>query len=321
MKHKIVILDGHGLNPGDFSWDAIAALGDLTVYERTAPEDVVARCNGAQLVLTNKVVIDASIMAQLATLRFIGVLATGYNTIDIDAARQRGIVVSNIPAYSTPSVAQHTFALLLAVTNRVEHYTRLNCQQGKWASNADFCYWDTPLTELDGKRFGIYGMGRIGARVAQIAMALGMEVVCLSRKPQDALPQGVKKVADEEFWTTCDIVTLHCPLTPETTEMVSAQVLQRMKHGAILLNTSRGGVINEADVAAALRSGQLAAYAADVLTVEPPTADNPLLSAPHVFLTPHIAWATTEARQRLMDILVENVKCFLAGTPQNVVNG
>lgn len=317
---KLVILDSHAVNPGDLSWGGIAELGQLSVYEYTSPEDVVARCQGVQVVLTNKVVIDAEIMDQLPALRFIGVLATGYNTIDVAAARERGIVVSNIPAYSTPSVAQSTMALLLAVTNRVEHYTQQNCVEGRWSQSVDFCYWDTKLLELDGKRFGIYGMGRIGARVAQIALAMGMEVVCLtSKEPSELLP-GVSKLSDDEFWSTCDIVTLHCPLNSDTSQLISAPILQRMKPHAILLNTSRGGIINEADVAEALRCGQLGAYAADVLTIEPPQPDNPLLSAPNVFLTPHIAWATSEARQRLMDILVQNVRCFLAGAPQNVVS-
>lgn len=328
---KIVILDAYALNPGDLDWGEIATLGDLTIYERTAPEEVLSRCRDAEIVITNKVPFPAERIEQLPSLRMIAVMATGYNIIDTEAAHARGIVVTNIPAYSTASVAQMVMAQLLAITNRVEHYTRQITQEQRWTHNADFCYWDTPLVELEGKRIGIYGMGRIGMAVARIALAMGMEVVTCSSKPMERLPHGtismdnseqtftIRKVSEEAFWSSCDIFTLHCPLTPQTHHLISAERLQRMKAGAIIINTSRGPVIDEQAVADALRSGRLAAFAADVLSVEPAPTDNPLLTAPNVFLTPHIAWATFEARTRLMRILTANIRAFIGGQPQNCV--
>ncbi|MGN1255770.1 MAG: D-2-hydroxyacid dehydrogenase [Bacteroidaceae bacterium] len=316
---KIVILDGHALNPGDLSWDTLGTLGSLTVYPRTAPHQVIPRCQDAEIVLTNKVAFTADIFARLPCLRFIGVTATGYNIIDMEAARRHQVVVANIPAYSTASVAQSVFAMLLTITNRVEHYTRQITQEGRWTQSPDFCYWDTPLTELEHKRLGIVGVGGIGSRVASMAQAFGMEVVALSRRPQAQLPQGVTKVDGSCFWSGCHIITLHCPLTPDTHHLVNASTLSLMRPGTILINTSRGAVVDEHAVAQALRSGLLSAYAADVLGTEPPQEGNPLLSSPNVFLTPHIAWATREARMRLLHILEDNVRAFIQGTPINTV--
>lgn len=317
---KIVVLDGYALNPGDLSWDVIASMGEMTVYKRTPADKIIERCGDAEVVLTNKVPFSAATLQQLPHLKFICVMATGYNIIDVEAASRQGIVVTNIPAYSTASVAQTVFALLMSITNRVEHYTQQITQEGKWTKNPDFCYWDTPLVELDQKRLGIVGVGGIGSRVAQIALAIGMEVVALTSKTQEALPQGIKKVDEDEFWHSCDVFTLHCPLTPSTQHLINITSLSKMKHGAIVINTSRGPVVDEQAVADALKSGQLAAFGADVLSTEPATVDNPLLHAPNIYLTPHIAWATREARLRLLAILEENVRAFIAGHPQNVVS-
>lgn len=317
---KIVVLDGYGLNPGDLSWEELKALGEVTVYDRTAAEDILSRSQGAEILLTNKTPLTRETLQSLPALRFVCVLATGYNVVDIEAAQSLGITVSNIPAYSTPSVAQQVFALLLAITNRVEHYTRQIQEEGRWTTCADFCYWDTPLTELHGKRFGILGMGRIGQQTALIAQALGMEVVALTSKSQEQLPTGVRKVTEDEFLSTCDVITLHCPLTPETHEYINKDRLQRMKTTAILINTSRGPVVDQQAVSDALVAGKLGAFAADVLCVEPPTADNPLLHSPRTYLTPHIAWATREARERLMAIAVGNVAAYQKGEPRNVVS-
>lgn len=317
---EIVITDGYALNPGDLSWDALQQMGHVTLYDRTSDEQIVERCQHATIVLTNKVPFRADVLERLSQLKYIGVTATGYNIIDVAKARERGILVSNIPAYSTSSVAQHVFALLLSITNRIEHYTSQITTHKRWSQQPDFCYWDTNLIELTGKRIGIYGVGRIGTQVAHIAQALGMEVLACTRKSQTELPEGITKVAEEEFWGACDIISLHAPLSPATYHLVNADTLARMKKGCILLNTSRGDLVDEAAVAQALQEHRLQAYAADVMSQEPPAADNPLLHAPNVFLTPHIAWATKEARQRLMSILVENVASYLQGHPLNVVN-
>ena len=317
---KIVIVDGYALNPGDLSWDSIYALGETTVYDRTAQKDIIARCKEADIVLTNKVPFSRQTLAALPNLKFIGVTATGYNIIDTQAAREHGVVVTNIPAYSTASVAQSVMALLLAVTNRVEHYTKQVKEERRWTKNADFCYWDTQLTELAGKRMGIYGYGRIGQQVGLLAQALGMEVVVHTSKDPKVLPAVINKLMGEKFWSTCDVISLHCPLTAETNQLVNTATLQMMKTGAILINTARGPLVDEQAVANALKDGKLRAYCCDVLSQEPAANDNPLLHAENVFVTPHIAWATLEARQRLMDILVGNVKAFIEGKPTNVVN-
>ena len=313
---KIVILDGFTANPGDLSWAELEALGQVTVYERTLPSETVARAAEADMVLTNKVVVSREVMDQLPHLKYIGVLATGYNVVDIEAAHQRGIIVTNVPAYSTESVAQMVFAHLLTVTNRTEHYAQEN-RQGRWSRNADFCYWDFSHMELAGKTFGIVGLGNIGRRVAEIALAFGMKVKAVSSKT--TLPAGIEKVSLEALLATADVLSLHCPLTDSTRHLINADTLAKMKSSAILINTGRGPLIDDQAVADALAEGRLAAFCADVLTQEPPLADNPLLKQPNAFITPHIAWASKEARVRLIQVATSNVRAFLSGTPQNVV--
>lgn len=315
---QIVILDSYTANPGDLSWQAFNDIGELTVYDRTQPEEIIERAKHAEIVLTNKVCLREQEIEQLPNLKYIGVLATGYNVVDIDAARQHGIVVTNVPAYSTESVAQMVFAHLLTVTNRTEHYARLN-REGKWTACPDFCYWDTELTELAGKTFGIIGLGNIGNRVATIALALGMKVVAYTSKSADSLPLGITKLTMEELLTQSDVLSLHCPLTPETHQLINRQTLQKMKPTAILINTGRGPLVNDQDVAAALSEHRLRAYCADVLSEEPPRTDNPLLKCENAFITPHIAWATKEARTRLIDVAISNVIAFIEGNPMNVV--
>ena len=317
---KITVLDGYGLNPGDLSWEGMAELGDLTVYDRTSPSELLERAEDSEILITNKTVLNADTISKLPKLKYIGVLATGYNVVDIEAARKAGVVVTNIPAYSTMSVAQTVFALLLAATNRVEHYTEEN-KAGRWSSNKDFCWWDTPLEELDRKRFGIFGLGHIGETVARIALAFGMKVYAVTSKTQDKLPDYIIKITKEEMFSTCDVISLHCPLTPETSQMIDEEAIRLMSlNKPILINTARGGLINEKVVAHALQDGKLKAYCTDVLSSEPPAADNPLLLSPNTFITPHIAWATEEARKRLMNIAVDNLKNWLAGKMVNVVN-
>jgi glycerate dehydrogenase len=313
---KIVILDGYSANPGDLSWQALETMGEVAVYDRTKPEETVARAADADIVLTNKVVMSREVIAQLPHLKYIGVLATGYNVVDIKAAHESGIIVTNVPAYSTESVAQMVFAHLLTVTNRTEHYAREN-RNGRWSGNPDFCYWDFPHAELAGKTFGIVGLGNIGQRVAQIAQAFGMKVTALTSKT--ALPQGMEKVSLEELLAASDILSLHCPLTDDTRHLINAETLRLMKPSAILINTGRGPLIDDQAVADALAGGRLSAFCADVLTEEPPSINNPLLKLENAFITPHIAWASTEARLRLLQIAIDNVRAFLSGQPQNVV--
>ena len=315
---KIVILDGFTANPGDLSWKGLEELGMLTVYDRTKPEETVARAAEADIVLTNKVIINREMMAQLPQLKYIGVLATGYNVVDIEAAHERGIIVTNVPAYSTESVAQMVFAHLLTVTNRTEHYAIQN-RQGRWSKNPDFCYWDFPHLELAGKTFGIVGLGNIGRRVAEIALAFGMQVKALTSKSADTLPAGIEKADLEVLLATSDVISLHCPLTDTTRHLINRDTLSKMRPSAILINTGRGPLVDDQAVASALAKGQLAAFCADVLTEEPPKADNPLLSQPNAFITPHIAWATEEARSRLLQVAISNVRAFLNAKPQNVV--
>ena len=310
---KIVVLDGYGLNPGDLSWEKMEELGELNIYDRTSPEELLSRSISAEALITNKTVISAETIALLPNLKYIGVLATGYNVVDVEAAKEKGIVVTNIPAYSTRSVAQMVFAHLLNITQRVGHYACEN-QNGRWTHNPDFCYWDTPLMELDGKKMGIIGFGNIGQAVAAIAISLGMEVCIYSSKPQFMLPQGVQRMDMDELFATCDVVSLHCPLTHETKEMVDAKRLSTMRPTSILINTGRGQLVNEQDLADALNNHVIAAAGLDVLSTEPPKPDNPLLNARNCFITPHIAWATKEARMRLMNIAVENLKAFKNNT-------
>ena len=314
----ICVLDGLAANPGDLSWESLQQLGECVVYDRTTPDELLQRAAGAEVLLTNKTVITASDMGNLPSLKYIGVLATGYNVVDIDAARQRGIIVTNIPAYSTNSVAQMVFAHLLHITQRVGHYAEENTR-GRWSSCSDFCYWDTPLMELAGKRMGIVGLGNTGMATARIALAFGMEVAAYTSKQAEELPQGITPCSMDELFATADVVSLHCPLTADTHHLVNAARLQTMKPTAILINTGRGPLVNEQDLADALNQGCLMAAGLDVLSQEPPQADNPLLTARNCFITPHIAWATVEARTRLMEVAVENLRQYIAGTPVNNV--
>lgn len=316
---KTVVLDGYTVNPGDLSWDGLKEFGDLAVYDYTKADEIIERTVDADVVLTNKTLITAEIISQLPRLKYIGVLATGYNVVDIKAATDRGIIVTNIPNYSTESVVQMTFALILAITNRVEHYADAN-RGGKWSACRDFCYWDTPLRELAGKTIGIVGLGHIGYKVACVAQCLGMDVFAYTSKNSADLPAGIQKTTLDGLFGISDILTLHCPLTDRTREMINKQTIAKMKKGAILINTGRGPLVNEDDVAEALNNGQLGGYGADVMCQEPPRKDNPLFKAPNAFITPHIAWATDEARSRLLNIAVANVKAFAEGNPVNVVN-
>lgn len=309
---KIVVLDGYGLNPGDLSWEELKALGDCTIYDRTAPEQVMERSKGAQALLTNKTILTAEHIASLAELKYIGVLATGYNVIDIPAARQRGIVVTNIPAYGTNSVAQMVFAHILNITQRVDYYANEN-HKGRWTESKDFCYWDFPLIELNGKKIGIVGMGNTGQATARIAQGFGMQVCAYTSKSPADLPEGMIIMSLDELFRTCDIISLHCPLTDSTKDLVNAQRLATMKPTSILINTGRGPLVNERELADALNNKVIYAAGLDVLSTEPPKSDNPLLTARHCFITPHTAWATHEARTRLMNIAVNNLKGFREG--------
>ena len=333
---KIVILDGYTANPGDLSWGSLKELGEVTVYGRTRREEIAGRAADADIVLTNKVVMDREMMALLPRLKYIGVLATGYNVVDIEAARERDIIVTNVPAYSTESVAQTVFAHLLTVTNRAEHYAQQN-RLGRWAENRDFCYWDTELTELAGKTMGIVGLGHIGRRVAEIALAFGMQVKAMtSKKAEDLafgmqvkamtskkaeeLPAGIQKAELQSLLASADVVSLHCPLTEGTRHLIHRETIRLMKPSAILINTGRGPLVDDEALAEALNEGRLRAYCADVVTEEPPKADHPLLHAPNAFITPHIAWATVEARKRLLQTAIGNVEAFVNGHPVNVVS-
>lgn len=315
---KIVILDGFTANPGDLEWKRLEKLGNLIVYDRTSPSEVVARCEGAEIVFTNKTPLSAESLMALPTLRFIGVLATGYNIVDVVKATEMGITVCNVPAYSTMSVAQNVFALILDITNSVGHYTQ-EVKSGKWSSCEDFCYTNTPLVELAGKQLGIIGYGNIGKRVAQIAISFGMTVGAYTSKSEDEIAPVMKMDLDTLF-SSSDIISLHCPLTAETTHLINSERLKMMKPTSILINTGRGPLVDERALADALRKGEIAAAGVDVLSQEPPRPDNPLLSAPNIRITPHISWATLEARRRLLDISIQNLECYLAGSPQNVVN-
>lgn len=317
---RIVVLDGYGMNPGDMSWKPLEELGEVTVYDRTPACEVMEHAAGAEVLLTNKTVLTGEMLRSLPQLKYVGVLATGYNVVDVETARELGIVVTNIPAYSTDSVAQMVFAHLLAAVVRVEHYTDEN-RAGRWCESADFCYWDTPLNELAGKTFGIVGLGHIGSRVALIARAFGMKVKAFTSKRPEDLPEGVAKADLDELFATSDVVSLHCPLTEGTRHLVNAERLARMKKTAILINTGRGPLIDENALAAALNSGEIYAAGLDVLSSEPPSPDNPLLTARNCFITPHLGWATKEARERLLQIAVDNLRGFLQGDVRNNVAG
>jgi len=316
---KIVVLDGYVANPGDLSWDELAGLGDLTVYPRTAPAEVLARCEGADAVFTNKVVITAEMIARLPELRFIGVLATGYNNVDIAAAAAAGIVVCNVPAYSTDAVVQTVFSLLLAITNRTSEYSG-KVRAGKWSSCPDFSFTLGPITELAGLTMGVYGLGNIGRRVAAVAAAFGMKVVSPTSQAADSLPAYVSKVSFGEFLGQSDVISVNSPLTAANRHIFNSDAFDRMRRGVIFINTARGPLVDEDALAAALASGQVGAAGLDVLGQEPPAADNPLLAAPNCFITPHIAWQSTAARRRLLAISAENLAAFIAGKTQNKVN-
>jgi len=316
---NIVVIDGQTLNPGDLSWERLHALGNCTIYPRTPPDLVVPRCCQAEVVLTNKVVFSEEIIAALPKLKYIGVTATGYNIVDVEAARRRGIVVTNVPTYATSSVTQMVFAHLFNLTLHVGEHA-LGVREGRWCRSEDFCYWDFPISDVSRMVMGIVGLGRIGQATAAVAIAHGMKVLASDPAPPQPLPPGVELVPLEELLRRSDVVSLHCPLTPQTQRLVNAERLALMKPTALLINTSRGGLIDEQALAAALREGRIAGAGLDVLSVEPPPPDNPLLKAPNCYITPHIAWATKQARQRLLEAVVANLEAYLAGRPQNVVS-
>ena len=315
---KIVILDAYAANPGDLSWDEFAALGDLTVYDCTAQQDAATRIGDAEVVFINKVRLTDEIFAACPNLKLVSILATGYNIVDLAAAKRRGITVCNVPGYSTRAVVQMTFALLLEICQQVGLHSGA-VHTGRWQTCPDFCFWDRPLIELDGKTMGIVGYGAIGSAVGTVAQALGMKLLVTARH-EKPVPEGARFVSLPELLAQSDVVSLHCPQTAENARMIDAGALAQMKDGAILLNTARGGLLDEQAVADALRSGKLLAAGMDVVSAEPIRADNPLLTAPNCFLTPHIAWAPLETRRRLQAISAENLRAFLAGKPQNVVN-
>ena len=314
---RIVVLDGFTLNPGDLSWAGLEAIGDCTVHDRSADEEVIPRAAGAEIVFSNKMVISDATMAELPDMKYIGVLATGYNIIDVDAAARRGIVVTNIPTYGTDSVAQMVFAHVLNLCQRVAQHSD-SVKAGEWSRSPDFCYWQVPLLELSGLTLGIVGIGRIGAAAARIANAFGMNVIAHDPYVTDP-PAGVTLVDLPELFRTSDVVSLHCPLTAENDRFVNAELLSQMKREAFLVNTSRGPLIDAEALADALNNDVIAGAGIDVLPVEPPPADHPLYTAKNCFITPHISWATRAARTRLMNVAVENLQAYLDGKPQNVV--
>lgn len=317
---KIVVLDGYTENPGDLSWDSLGALGDLTVYDRTPKEQVIERIGDAEAVYVNKVPIDRNVMDKCPSIRFIGVLATGYNVIDVEAAREKGIVVCNVPTYGTLSVAQYAIALLLELCHHAGEHSAC-VKAGEWTKNKDWCFWKYPLIELSGKKMGIIGFGRIGQMTGRLAAAFGMEVLAFDSHPAASMEiEGCRYAALDEVIESTDVISLHCPLFPETREIINKETISRMKEGVMIINTSRGPLICEKDLADALKSGKVAGAAVDVVSVEPVQEDNPLLKAPNIIITPHIAWAPKESRQRLMDVAVGNLKAYLAGVPVNVVN-
>jgi glycerate dehydrogenase len=317
---NIVVLDGFAMNPGDLSWEDLETLGDCRFYDRTPADQVAQRAREAHVAVLNKVLLDATLIASLPVLKFISVLATGYDNVDVAAARENGIPVSNVPAYSTPSVAQAVFAHLLNLTLPVAHHAR-TVRRGRWFEAPDYCYWETPLVELAGSTLGIVGWGNIGQATAGLARAFGMSVLVATRTPPLSLPPGCALAEMDALFRCADVVSLHCPLTPETERLVNTERLALMKSSAYLINTGRGGLIDETALAAALREGRLAGAGLDVLSQEPPLPDNPLIGAPHCHITPHLAWATRASRQRLLDVTVANVRAFIAGHPRNVVNG
>lgn len=313
---KIVVLDGYTLNPGDLSWEGLIELGDTIIYDHTPAELILERASGAEIVLTNKTPLTKEIIDALPDMKYIGVLATGYNVVDVAEAKEKGIVVCNIPAYGTASVSQMAFALLLELCQHVQNHCNA-VKEGVWSNNRDFCFWNYPLVELAGKTMGIIGFGRIGQQTAKIADAFGMHVIYNSHTKRE---NGFQYVELDELFATSDVISLHCPLFPSTQGIINQDSLKKMKSSAFLINTSRGPLIVEKDLADALNNGIIAGAALDVLSVEPPTADNPLLTARNCLITPHISWATKEARVRLMDIAIDNVRAWKIGNAMNVVN-
>ncbi len=315
---NIVVLDGFTLNPGDLSWKGLEVLGNLKIYDRTETDSVIERCDDAEIIITNKTIISEEIISQLPKLKYIGVLATGYNVVDTNATTERGIVVTNVPAYSTSSVAQLTFSLMLELVTNVGIHNQ-SVQKGEWVSSQDFSYSKTPLVELSGLTLGIVGFGKIGREVVKIANAFGMKIIVNNRSVITNLPEYVTQVELTNIFEMSDIVSLHTPLTVENIKFVNSEMLKLMKSSSYLINTSRGGLINENDLAEALNTNKIAGAGVDVLSTEPPQKDNPLLTAKNCVITPHIAWATIAARKRLMNIAVDNVKAFINGKLQNVV--
>lgn len=316
---KIVVLDGYTENPGDLSWEELEKLGELTVYEKTEPSQTARRIGDADVVYTNKTVISEEILEACKQIRFIGVLATGYNIVDINAASRRGIIVSNIPSYGTAAVGQFAIALLLEICHHIGHHNE-EVKKGRWSREKDWCFWDYPLIELDGKTMGIIGFGRIGQATGKIAKALGMRVIANDRFQSDSGKQIAEYVELEKLLAEADVIALHCPLFPDTKGMINKETIEKMKDGVIVINNSRGELIVEEDLANALKTGKIYAAGLDVVSVEPIQGDNPLLHTKNCIITPHISWASKESRQRLMDIAVDNLRQFLAGNPVNVVN-
>ena len=319
---KLVVLDGYTENPGDLSWDALRRFGELTVYERTSDDqsEVAERIKGADIVVANKTPIRAEVINSAGALKYITILATGYDIVDVAAARARGIPVSNVPSYGTAAVAQFAIAMLLEICHHVAHHSE-TVHAGRWESCADWCYWDYPLIELDGKTMGIIGLGRIGQQTGRIAKALGMHILATGSRPTDAGREIADYVELDELLARSDVISLHCPLFPSTRGIISRENIARMKDGVILLNNSRGALVDEQALADALNSGKVYAAGLDVVSTEPIRGDNPLLKAKNCFITPHISWAPKEARERIMDCTVKNIEAFLDGKPVNVVNG
>jgi glycerate dehydrogenase len=317
---NIVVLDGYTLNPGDLTWKDLESLGRCTVYDRSLPKEVVPRAKDAEIVLTNKTVLSSEVIKQLPKLKYIGVLATGYNMVDIEAAHDLGIPVTNVPAYGTQSVAQMVFAHLLNLTQHVAHHAE-TVRSGRWTSNPDFCYWDMPLIELMGLTMGIIGFGSIGQATAKLALTFGMKVLAYDIITPSSIPQGCQFVELDDIFRLSDVISLHCPLTPQTKKIINKERLELMKKTAFLINTSRGPLVDEQALAQALNNERIAGAGLDVLSEEPPSENTPLLKARSCYITPHISWATHAARQRLLQVVVDNVASFLAGKPQNVVNG
>jgi glycerate dehydrogenase len=318
---KIVILDAFTSNPGDLSWDAIEELGELTVYERTTPEEVLERCTGSEVIFTNKVILNSEIIEQLPELKYIGVLATGTNVVDLNFAKEKGICVTNIPGYSTDSVVQHVLALMLHFSSKVSVHNDA-VQQGDWVNSIDFSFTLGTLNELSGKTLGIIGLGTIGRKLARVADAMGMKIVAAHQSSMDRLelPYEVEWLPVDEVFALADFLSLNCPLTPETEKVVNAEHLKKMKSSAIVINTGRGPLVDEQALADALNNGTIAGAGLDVLSTEPPAGDNPLLSAENCVITPHIAWASREARARLIAIAADNLSAYLSGNPKNFVN-